>query len=92
MIAASNVFLAIAVVSVLCGVVFAVMIGGALQGRGVKVNWLLFRVLLVSRYLGQYRDITRQERGRPGPLYNSYIIAMLVALVTAIVGLVLRGI
>ena len=91
MIAASNVLLAIAIVSAMCGVASAVMIGGALEKRGVKINWIWFRVLILSRYLGQYRDITRQESGRPGSLYYSYVIAMGLALVAAIMGLALRA-
>jgi hypothetical protein len=91
MIVASNVLIAIAVVSALCGVASAVMIAEKLRTRGVKINWILLRVLILTRYLGQYRDITRQEAGRTGPLFYSYVIAMDLALLTAIVGLVLRA-
>jgi hypothetical protein len=91
MINVSSVLLGIAIVSALCGVASAVMIAGALQRRGVKVNWIWLRVLIVSKYLGQYRDITRQETGRTGPLFYSYVIGMNLALVTAIVGLILRA-
>ena len=91
MIIASNTLLVIAVLSALWGVASALMIAGALQKRGVKINWLLFRLLLVAKYLNQYRDITRRETGRTGRLFYSYVIAMIVALVAAIVGLVLRA-
>ncbi len=87
----SDVFMVIAILSVLWGVVSALMIAAALQKRGVKINWFWFRVLLVARYLDEYRDLTRRETGRTGPLFYSYVNAMLVALVTAIVGLVLRA-
>ena len=90
MIIASKALLVIAIVSVLWGVASALMIAAALQNRGVKINWIWFRVFLVSRYLDQYRDITRRETGRTGRLFYSYLIAMMVALVTVIVGLVLR--
>jgi len=86
----SNIFLAIAVASALWGVGSAVLIAQALQKRGIKVNWVFLRLLILSKYLGQYRDITRQETGRTGPLFYSYIIAMNLALVAAIVGIVLR--
>jgi len=91
MIIASNILLGIAVVSVLCAVASAVMITGAVQKRGFKVNWVWLRLRILSKYLGQYRDITRQETGRTGPLFYLYVIAMNVALVTAIAGLVLRA-
>ena len=87
----SDLLLGIAVVSVLWGVTSAVMIGGALQKRGIKINWIWYRVLILSKYLGQYRDVTRQETGKIGPLFYSYVISMNLALVTAIVGLVLRA-
>jgi hypothetical protein len=87
----STILLTIAVICVIWGVVSAVMIGGALQKRGYKVNWLLFRLLLVTRYIGQYRDVTRQETGRVGPLFYSYVIAMIMALVAGIAGLIVRG-
>lgn len=89
---ASDILFAIAMASVLWGVASAVMIAVALQKRGVKVNWLFLRFLILSKYLGQYRDITRQETGHTGPLFYSYIVAMNVALVTAIAGFVLRAV
>ena len=88
---AGNTLLAMAIVSALCGVVAAIMIGSELQKRGVKINWILFRVLLVSKYLGQYRDVTRQETGRPGSLYYMYVMSMILALVLAVIGLILRA-
>jgi hypothetical protein len=87
----SNILFAIAIASVLWGVASAVMIAGALQKRGIKVNWIFLRLLILSKYLGQYRDITRQETGRTGRLFYSYIVAMNVALVTAILGFVFRA-
>lgn len=90
--AVSNVFMAIAVVSALYAVGSAIMIGADLQKRGVAVNWIWFRVGILSRYLNQYRDVTRQETGRTGPLFYSYVVAINLALVTAIVGLLLRAI
>jgi hypothetical protein len=86
----SDVLIGIAIISVLWGVVSAVMITGALQKRGIKVSWLFLRVMIL-KYIGQYRDVTRRETGRTGPLFYSYVMAMNLALVTAVVGLILRG-
>jgi hypothetical protein len=91
MIAMGNVLLAIAIVSALFGVASALMIAGALQKRGVAVNWVWLRVLILTKYLDQYREITRQETGRTGPLYYSYIVAINLALVAALAGLLLRA-
>lgn len=86
----STVFLVVAVLSALWGVVDAILIVVALDRRGVPVNMLLFR-LYFFRYLGQYRKVTLSETGRVGPLYYSYITAMLVALACAVAGLALRA-
>lgn len=88
----SSILLGIAILSVLCGVISAVLIAAVLQRRGIKINWIWLRVLILSKYLGQYRDVTLQETGRIGLLFYSYIIAMNLALVTGIIGLVLRKI
>jgi hypothetical protein len=87
----SDILFAVAIVSVLWGVVSAVLIAEALRKRGVKVNWVFLRFLILSKYLGQYRDITRQETGRSGPLFYSYVVAMNLALLTAIAGFLLRA-
>jgi len=88
----SDILLIVVIGSALWGVASAVLITEALRKRGVKVNWVFLRFLILSKYLGQYRDTTRQETGRTGPLFYSYIIAMNLALVTAIVAIVLRAI
>ncbi len=87
----SRILLGIAVVSALGGTVSAMMIVYALQRRGVRINWLWLRWLIVSRYLGQYRDLTRRETGRTGPWFHAYVYGMILALVTAITGLAIRG-
>jgi hypothetical protein len=91
MIAASNILLALAVVCAFCGVASAMMMVAVLQKHGVKINWIWLRLLILTRYLGQYRDVTRRQTGRTGPLFYSYVVAMILALVTATVGLALRA-
>ncbi|MCK5586256.1 hypothetical protein KAJ02_09310 [Candidatus Bipolaricaulota bacterium] len=86
----STVLIAIALISALWGVVSTLVIADALQKRGVKVNWILLRMLIL-KYIGQYRDVTRKETGRAGPWSSSYIIAMNLALVTMVAGLILRA-
>lgn len=87
----SGILFSIAIVSVISGVISAVLIAFSLQKRGITVNWIWLRLLILSKYLNQYRDITRQETGRPGPLFYSYIIAMNLALLTGIAGFILRS-
>jgi len=87
---ASSVLLTIAIVCALWGVVSVLVIADALQKRGVKVNWLVMRVLM-PRYVVHYRDVTRRETGRVGPWYYSFLAAMSLTLATAIIGLILRA-
>jgi uncharacterized oligopeptide transporter (OPT) family protein len=89
--AMSNSFIVLAVLSALWGVVSSIVISSFLSRRGIKINYLLSRVLIL-KYIREYYRITIQENGRPGPWYYSYIISMNLALVLAIVGIVLKTI
>jgi hypothetical protein len=82
--------LVVAILSALWGVVDAILIAVALDRRGIHVNMLLFRVFFF-RYLSQYREVTLKETGTVGPLFYSFITAMNVALVSGIVGWVLKA-
>jgi len=86
----STLLLSIALASVAWGIVSTIVIADALQKRGVKINWIFLRIMMI-KYVGQYRDITRKETGRTGPWYYSFVIAMNLTLVTAIIGLILRA-
>jgi hypothetical protein len=86
----SNVLLAIALASVVWGVVSSLVITNALQKRGIKIRWIFLRILII-KYVSQYREMTRTETGRTGPWYYSFIISMNVALVAVVAGLILRA-
>jgi hypothetical protein len=85
----SNVLVALALICVLWGIVSTIRIVQYLSGRGVKINYIFIRVLIM-KYVAQYHDMTARQIGRPGPWYYSYITSMLLALLFAIVGLSLR--
>jgi len=87
----SDLFFVLAVLSAVWGVVSSIVIAAFLSKRGVKINFLLFRVLML-KYIHQYHKITMQENGRSGPWFYSYIISMNLALAFAIVGIVLKRI
>ena len=86
----STVLLAIALISVVWGTVSSIVIISALNNRGVKIIWIFLRLMII-KYIGQYRDVTRKETGRTGPWFYSFVIAMNLALVTAVGGLILRA-
>ena len=85
----SDFFFVLAILSAIWGVTSSLVIASFLSQRGIKINWLFFRVLML-KYIPQYRQITKQESGKPGPWYYSFIISMNLALVLVIVGVVLR--
>ncbi|MFC2078448.1 hypothetical protein ACFLSZ_00545 [Candidatus Bipolaricaulota bacterium] len=86
----STALLVIAFVSLGWGIVSSIKIVSFLMQRGIKINFFLLRLLII-RYARQYRAVTQEETGRTGPWFFSFIIAMNLTLVTAIVGLVLRS-
>jgi len=70
----STLFLILALMSVAWGIVTSIMITSFLSKRGIKINYLFFRVLIFG-YIRQYRKITLEETGKPGPLFYLFIIA-----------------
>ena len=85
----SKLFIILTLLSAAWGAVSSLMIASFLSKRGTKINFLFFRVL-VLKYIHEYHKITKQENGKPGPWFYSYIISMNLALVFAIVGLLLK--
>ncbi|MDD3643347.1 MAG: hypothetical protein PHQ19_07800 [Candidatus Krumholzibacteria bacterium] len=85
----SDLLIGIALAAVIWGVVSAIAMVSFVSGRGHRINWLLIR-LLIFTYMNQYQEITRQENGKTGRWFYSYIVAMNVALVCAVIGAILR--
>jgi hypothetical protein len=85
----STLFFILALISVACGIATSIMIASFLSERGVKINYLFIR-LFIFRYVRQYRRITMEETGKPGPLFYWFITAWNLALVFAIVGIILE--
>lgn len=85
----SDVFGFIAIAAALWGVVSMIRITTFLEGRGRKINYFLIR-LLIFRYISDYKAITEEETGRPGPIFYHFVIAMNTALVLGAVTLMLR--
>ena len=85
----SNVFLVIAIVCVLCGIVSSIMIISFLSKRGIKINYFLIRIYII-KYTNQYRKITEEESGKAGPLFYSSVVSYILALLFAVVGAILK--
>jgi hypothetical protein len=85
----STLFIVLALISVACGIAASMMIASFLSKRGVKINYLFIR-LFIFGYVRQYRQVTMEESGKPGPLFymfvTSWILALVFAVVVAILG------
>lgn len=85
----ANTLLVLALVFVGLFVIFSMMIVHEVSKRGVKINFFLLRLYII-KYIHQYKQITKQETGRVGPLYYPCIGSVNLALIFGIVGLVLK--
>jgi hypothetical protein len=85
----SDIFFVLAILSALWGVASSLVIASFLSQRGIKINWLFFRIL-VLKYIHQYHQITKQETGKTGSWFYSYIVSMSLAPVLVIIGVVLK--
>lgn len=81
----STAFFIIAIVSVVWGIVSAIVMVSYVSDRGQKINVFLFRILII-KYISQYYEMTRQENGKPGAWFYSFVIAMNAALLCVIIG------
>jgi len=84
----SILFIVLALVAVACGIAASMMIASFLSKRGVKINYLLLR-LLIFGYVRQYRQVTIEESGKPGPLFYMFVTSWGLALVFAVVRAIL---
>ena len=85
----STLFFILALICVAWGIANSVMLTYFLSKRGIKINYLLFR-LFIFRYVSQYRKITMEETGKPGPLFYWSLTAWNLALLFAIIGIILK--
>jgi hypothetical protein len=90
MLLSSEACFALAILCMIWGVVSAVRVTVAVHQRGVRIQPILLNVLIL-KYLYQYRVLTLAETGRTGWLFYSYVLAMNLALLSAITGFVVRA-
>jgi len=64
---------------VLIFVITTIRIYHFLKERGEDVNFLLLRLKMIS-YAERYKQITRSETGKTGPLFYHWIISINMAL------------
>jgi len=79
------VLLAVALGCIAWNVVASILICIELGKRDVKVNYVFIKAL-IPFHAYQYKKITRQETGKPGPLFYHWIISINAALVMGVAG------
>ena len=79
----------IGLIAVIWYVVATLLIYEALRKRGFPVNFLFLRLFAIQ-YANQYKEATRDETGKVGPLFYHWVISINLALVVLIL-LVLVG-
>lgn len=82
-------FMSLAIAAAAIYVVFSMLIVHELQKRNVKINFFFLRLFLL-KYANQYKEMTRRETGKVGPLFYGWLVSINAALVFVILGLVLR--
>ena len=85
----STFFFVLALISVAFGIAFMIMITSYLSKQGIKINYFLIRLYII-KYVHQYRKITMEESGKPGPLYYPFVASMVLTLFFAIIGIILK--
>ena len=83
----TGILIAAAAVCVVWFVIASLCIYDNLRRRGRPVNFLMLRLLLFS-YVGQYREITKAENGRVGPLFYHWVVSINTALVLVVVSII----
>lgn len=85
----SNLFLGLALLSVGWGIVSGIAVTNFVAERGTKINYFLYRIYII-KYVSQYKQITEEENGKPGPWFYSFVISMNLTWVFAIIGILLK--
>jgi hypothetical protein len=85
----STPFLVLALISVAVGVVSSIAVTAYVSEHGVKINYLLWR-MLIFKYLNEYVAMTKRETGRPGIWYYTFVIGMVLAAVFVVVGIAVK--
>lgn len=84
-----EIFIFLAIFSVMAGIISAILITGYLNKNGLSAN-IIFWGFYFIRYLTQYKDLTLKKQGKTGPLFYSYIIFFNIALLSIVLGFLLR--
>ena len=83
------IFAAAAVCCALWNVATSIRIYNDLRRRGLNVSFFWLRVM-APKYAHEYKKITMQERGKPGPLFHEWILSINLALVFGVAAVIAK--
>lgn len=86
----SNIFIALAAVCAVWAVVAAILLARAMERYGTKTSFLFVGVM-VFRNLQRYKEVTRQESGKTGPLFYAYVVPINLAWIFALAAWAVRA-
>lgn len=84
----SYLFWGLALLSVGWGIASGIVITDFVAKRGTKINYFLYRIYII-KYVSMYKQLTEVEDGKPGPWFYSFVVAMNLTWVFAIIGILL---
>jgi len=84
-----GIFLGLTIICIGWGAVSSIAITNYLSKNGHKINYLFLKVFIL-KYIHQYAQITKEETGKRGGWFYSYIISMNLALLFALIGLIFK--
>ncbi len=86
----NELFLAIAILSIIVFLWATIMIYSFLRDRSEKLESFIFINFFIFRYINKYKTITIRETGRIGYLYYLWIISINTALFFACLSLIIK--
>ncbi|NPV83813.1 MAG: hypothetical protein HPY46_09580 [Candidatus Aminicenantes bacterium] len=81
----------LALASLATGLVSAIVITDYVSKRGIKINYLLWRIK-IFQYVQDYKRLSLQEKGKIGGWYYALTAGMTLALSLSLAFVVLKGI
>jgi len=65
-----------------------VLIISKVEKSGTRINFFLLK-LFIFKYISQYNELTRKEKGKVGPLFYHFIVPMWLAFALVVAWIIL---
>jgi len=82
-------FIILTTLCLLWMVISCMFIVSWLRKQGVKITWIFLKVLII-KYVDQYRRMTKEQTGTPGPWYYSFLFSIWLMAIFAVITIVIK--